>query len=82
MTYPITITTAAPMPMTEAMRQLELANNGYTFALYMNAEFIRQADRLVARGKVSKVLMQGVAGDMIAYALPSAVKTFNLKVVK
>lgn len=60
-------TTTTPMPMMEAARLLNLANNGYTFASSMSAEFIRQAERLVARGSIVKRIVRGPFGTEPAY---------------
>jgi hypothetical protein len=72
------------MTLNEAMRELELANNGYTYAVGMNPEFQRQAERLVARGKLFRVMLPNrFEGDHeeLAYALPRAVEAFKFKTV-
>lgn len=73
-----------PMTLVEAARQLQLANNGYTYADGMNPEFRRQAERLVARGLVYKVMLPSRfhdAHEELAYALPRAVEAFNFKTI-
>lgn len=68
------LATGAPlMPLADAARQLELANNGYTFAHFMNPEFIRKAEQLVARGKMFKGTVSGTGPHSgVIYMTPRA----------
>jgi hypothetical protein len=73
-----------PMTLIEASCELQLANNGYTYAAGMNPEFIRQAERLVSRGLLYRVMLPSRfegAHEELAYALPRAVEAFNFKTV-
>jgi hypothetical protein len=73
-----------PMTLIEAARELELANNGYTFAAGMNPEFIRQAERLVARGMTFRVMLPSrfaAAHEELAYATPRAVESFKFTTI-
>lgn len=70
--------------LVEVSRDLELANNGYTFAASMDPETQRIAEKLVARGKVFKVMLPSRfegEHEELAYALPRAVKAFNFKTI-
>jgi hypothetical protein len=40
------------MKLLDAAKKLDLANNGYTLEANMDAEFVRQAHRLVSRGTI------------------------------
>lgn len=61
------------MSLIEAARELELANNGYTFAHFMNPEFIRQAERLVGRGQMFKGSVAGTGPHSgVIYMTPAA----------
>lgn len=74
----------SPMTLIEAHRQLELANNGYTYAVGMNPEFIRQAERLVTRGMLFKVMLPSRfegEHEELAYALARAVEAFKFTVL-
>jgi hypothetical protein len=74
----------SPMTLIEAARELELANNGYTYAAGMNPEFRRQAERLVARKQLFKVMLPSRfegAHEELAYALPRAVEAFKFKTI-
>lgn len=73
-----------PMTLIEAARELELANNGYTYQIGMNPEFIRQAERLVARKQLFKVMLPSRwegQHEELAYALPRAVAAFKFKTI-
>lgn len=59
--------------ITKAAAALDLANNGKTFSSNMDADFRRNADKLVARGGAFKVPMLNAFGRIEeAYLTPKA----------
>lgn len=65
--------------MSKAIAELELANNGYTFASNMDEHFIRNAEKAVARGLIFKAMLPGYDGrDALAYLTPRAAKVYKI----
>lgn len=66
-------TGSGAMGMADAAAQLALANNGYTFANFMNPEFIRAAEKLVARKLAYKGTVSGTGPHSgVIYMTPRA----------
>lgn len=63
--------------LSDAHRELDLANNGYLFANYLDKELRRQMERLVKRGKAFAGRIPNSNGILLkAYFTPKAFKIY------